>query len=52
MSLVVQKYGGTSMGSIERIRNVAQRVARTYDAGNDMVVVVSAMSGETNKRNL
>ncbi len=49
MSLVVQKYGGTSMGSIERIRNVAQRVARTYDAGNDMVVVVSAMSGETNK---
>ena len=49
MSLVVQKYGGTSMGSIERIRNVARRVARTYDAGNDMVVVVSAMSGETNK---
>jgi aspartate kinase len=49
MSLVVQKYGGTSMGSVERIRNVARRVARTYDAGNDMVVVVSAMSGETNK---
>ena len=49
MSLVVQKYGGTSMGSIERIRNVARRVAKTYDAGNDMVVVVSAMSGETNK---
>ncbi len=49
MALVVQKYGGTSMGSIERIRNVAKRVARTYDAGNDMVVVVSAMSGETNK---
>ncbi len=49
MSLVVQKYGGTSMGSIERIRNVARRVARSYDAGNDMVVVVSAMSGETNK---
>ena len=37
------------MGSVERIRNVARRVARTYDAGNDMVVVVSAMSGETNK---
>ena len=37
------------MGSIERIRNVAKRVAKTYDAGNDMVVVVSAMSGETNK---
>ncbi len=49
MALVVQKYGGTSMGSIERIRNVAKRVARTYDAGNDMVIVVSAMSGETNK---
>jgi len=49
MSLVVQKYGGTSMGSIDRIRNVARRVAKTYDAGNDMVVVVSAMSGETNK---
>src|SRR5512136_1952624 len=49
MALVVQKFGGTSMGSIERIRNVAKRVARTYDAGNDMVIVVSAMSGETNK---
>src|ERR1039457_1380402 len=49
MALVVQKYGGTSMGSIERIRNVARRVAKAYDAGNDMVVVVSAMSGETNK---
>jgi len=49
MALVVQKYGGTSMGSIERIRNVARRVARTYDEGNDMMVVVSAMSGETNK---
>jgi aspartate kinase len=49
MALVVQKYGGTSMGSIERIRNVARRVTRTYDEGNDMIVVVSAMSGETNK---
>jgi len=49
MALVVQKYGGTSMGSVDRIRNVAKRVAKTYDAGNDMVVVVSAMSGETNK---
>lgn len=49
MALVVQKYGGTSMGSVDRIKNVAKRVARTYDAGNDMVVVVSAMSGETNK---
>ncbi|RII27061.1 MAG: aspartate kinase [Geobacter sp.] len=49
MALVVQKYGGTSMGSVDRIRNVAKRVAKTYDAGNDMVIVVSAMSGETNK---
>src|SRR5512136_2900609 len=49
MALVVQKYGGTSMGSIDRIKNVAKRVAKTYDAGNDLVVVVSAMSGETNK---
>jgi len=49
MALVVQKYGGTSMGTIERIRNVAQRVAKTFDEGNDVIVVVSAMSGETNK---
>ncbi|HKZ16907.1 MAG TPA: aspartate kinase [Geobacteraceae bacterium] len=49
MALVVQKYGGTSVGNVERIRNVARRVAETYDAGNDVIVVVSAMSGETNK---
>lgn len=49
MALVVQKYGGTSVGTAERIRNVAQRVARTYDEGNDVVVIVSAMSGETNR---
>jgi len=49
MALVVQKYGGTSVGSVERIRNVAKRVAETYDAGNDVIVVVSAMSGATNK---
>jgi aspartate kinase len=49
MALVVQKYGGTSVGNVERIRNVARRVARTYDEGNQLVVVVSAMSGETNK---
>ncbi len=49
MALVVQKYGGTSVGTIEKIRNVARRVARTYDEGNDVVVIVSAMSGETNK---
>ncbi|NIQ95675.1 MAG: aspartate kinase [Desulfuromonadales bacterium] len=49
MALVVQKYGGTSVGTVERIRNVARRVAKTYDEGNDVVVIVSAMSGETNK---
>jgi aspartate kinase len=48
MALVVQKYGGTSVGTVEKIQNVARRVARTYDEGNDMVVVVSAMAGETN----
>jgi aspartate kinase len=47
--LVVQKYGGTSVGTLERIEAVAKRVARTRDEGNDVVVVVSAMSGETNK---
>ncbi len=49
MALIVQKYGGTSVGSIEKIRNVARRVARAKDEGNDVVVVVSAMSGETNR---
>ncbi len=47
--LVVQKYGGTSVGSLERIQNVANRVAKARDEGKDLVVVVSAMSGETNK---
>ena len=45
MALVVQKYGGTSVGTIDKIRNVARRVARTHDDGNDVVVIVSAMSG-------
>ncbi|MDO4434895.1 MAG: aspartate kinase [Cardiobacteriaceae bacterium] len=49
MALIVQKYGGTSMGSIERIENVAERVIRTRQAGHDVVVTVSAMSGETNR---
>ncbi|OQY20579.1 MAG: aspartate kinase [Desulfobacteraceae bacterium 4572_35.1] len=49
MALVVQKYGGTSVGTTDKIRNVAKRVARTYDEGNDVIVIVSAMSGETNK---
>ena len=47
--LVVHKYGGTSVGDLERIENVADRVAKVREAGNDIVVVVSAMSGETNK---
>ena len=49
MSLIVQKYGGTSVGTAERISNVAQRVQRTRAAGHDVVVVVSAMSGETDR---
>ena len=49
MALIVQKYGGTSVGSIERIRNVARRVARFQREGHRLVVVVSAMSGETNR---
>ena len=49
MALIVQKYGGTSMGSPERIRNVAQRVAKYKAQGHQVVVVVSAMSGETNR---
>ncbi len=47
--LIVQKYGGTSVGDLERIENVAKRVAAAKEAGNQVVVVVSAMSGETNK---
>jgi aspartate kinase len=47
MSLIVQKYGGTSVGTPERIRNVARRVIETQDAGHKVVVVVSAMSGVT-----
>ena len=47
--LVVQKYGGTSVGDLDRIQNVANKVAKTVDLGNDVVVIVSAMSGETNK---
>jgi aspartate kinase len=49
MALIVQKYGGTSVGSPERIKNVARRVARFQRNGNQVVVVVSAMSGETNR---
>ena len=49
MSLIVQKFGGTSMGSIERIKQVAGRVIKEKNEGNDVVVVVSAMSGETNR---
>lgn len=49
MALIVQKYGGTSVGSTERIRRVADRCLRTQAEGHDVVVVVSAMSGETNR---
>ncbi len=49
MALIVQKYGGTSVGDVERIQGVARRVARYKEAGHDVVVVVSAISGETNR---
>jgi aspartate kinase len=49
MALIVHKYGGTSMGSVERIKNVAKRVAKWQQAGHRLVVVPSAMSGETNR---
>ena len=49
MALIVQKYGGTSVGSPERIKNVARRVASWQAKGHQVVVVVSAMSGETNR---
>ena len=47
MSLIVQKFGGTSVGDIDRIRNVARRVSKTFDEGDDVVVILSAMSGVT-----
>jgi aspartate kinase len=49
MALIVQKYGGTSVGSIEKIQNVAKKVIEEYKKGNRMVIVLSAMSGQTNK---
>lgn len=49
MSLLVQKYGGTSVGTVERIQAVAEKVAKFKQQGHDLVVVVSAMSGETNR---
>jgi len=49
MALIVQKFGGTSVGSIERIGQVAEKIARFKASGDDLVVVVSAMSGETNR---
>ncbi|MBT5388578.1 MAG: aspartate kinase [Porticoccaceae bacterium] len=49
MSLIVQKYGGTSVGSVERIKAVAAKVAQSHASGNQLVIAVSAMSGETNR---
>jgi len=49
MALIVQKYGGTSVANIEKIENVAKKVIKTKEAGNDVVVVVSAMAGETDR---
>jgi aspartate kinase len=49
VTLIVQKYGGTSVGSTERIKNVARRIAKFQSRGCRIIVVVSAMSGETNR---
>lgn len=49
MGVIVQKYGGTSVGNLERIRNVARQITKTYDQGNDVVVILSAMSGVTDQ---
>ena len=49
MAFIVQKYGGTSVGSIERIKHVAGKIVASKQAGNEVVVVVSAMAGETNR---
>ena len=49
MALIVQKYGGTSVGDVDRIKNVAQRIKQTHAAGNSLVIVVSARSGVTNE---
>ena len=49
MPLIVQKFGGTSVGSIERIQHVAEKIIEAKNEGNQIVVVVSAMSGETNR---
>ena len=49
MSLIVQKFGGTSVANLDRIRNVAQRVIKTYQQGNNVVVILSAMAGITDK---
>src|SRR5690606_32840668 len=49
MALIVQKFGGTSVGTVERIQQVAEKVKKFRENGDDIVVVVSAMSGETNR---
>ncbi|MGB0644172.1 MAG: aspartate kinase, partial [Akkermansiaceae bacterium] len=49
MALIVQKYGGTSVGSIDRIKNVAGRIKAEREKGNQVVAVISAMGGETDK---
>ena len=49
MTLIVQKYGGTSVGSIDKIRAVAKRVGDARDAGHQVIVVLSAMAGETDR---
>ena len=49
MAFFVQKFGGTSVGTVERIEQVAEKVKKFHEAGHDLVIVLSAMSGETNR---
>ena len=49
MALIIQKYGGTSVATLDNIRDVAKKVVETKKTGNDLVVVVSAMAGETDR---
>ena len=49
MALIVQKYGGTSVGNVEKIENVAKRIIKTREKGNSIIVVLSAMAGETDR---
>ena len=49
MGIIVQKYGGTSVADLDHIRNVAKRITKTYDRGDNVVVIISAMAGVTDE---